>query len=516
MVVVHHFLEEIVDVEFGSAIHDSLHFVEQFLELQALCVGDVVECHLAVNALDDLHLHGRFLSHRSHTQVLGALNLVFLTMALDEFHKFLTEFLCLSGTYALHLLQFLQCDGIHRGHLFQRTFLEHGIRGHPFLLGNLLAEVFQHHEKFVVECAALSFHGIVFIVFVEVVVEHNHKRVRRLQEFLSCGGHLEQSVVLHVLLQITGNESLADDGIPNLPIQILTGAELFQLVVLVSNDVVGGTARDEVDDIVCPEILFHFQNGRKYDLQGILGLLFRFRMQTVVAVSAVFHGIFLTEIVQQHLAATDRRLGIGSSLGQQLSADILLCHRLTLHKLLQFLEVFVTVESDTFALTAVASGTTGFLIVAFQTLRDVVVDDKAHIGLVDTHAKRDGSHNHIDILLQEIVLRLTARTRIESGMIGSRLDVIGTEHGGQFLHLLARETVDNATLARYQDNTASTSQDIYDEEFISLINCLSDSIKEYYKISKHNLKETNKFLENFESQWKSTQNTLNSLIQNIE
>ena len=66
----------------------------------------------------------------------------------------------------------------------------------------------------------------------------------------------------------------------------------------------------------------------------------------------------------------------------------------------------------------------------------------------------------------------------------------------------------------YQDNTASTSQDIYDEEFISLINCLSDSIKEYYKISKHNLKETNKFLENFESQWKSTQNTLNSLIQN--
>ena len=66
----------------------------------------------------------------------------------------------------------------------------------------------------------------------------------------------------------------------------------------------------------------------------------------------------------------------------------------------------------------------------------------------------------------------------------------------------------------YQDNTASTSQDIYDEEFISLINCLSDSIKEYYKISKHNLKETNKFLENFENHWKSTQNTLNSIIQN--
>ena len=66
----------------------------------------------------------------------------------------------------------------------------------------------------------------------------------------------------------------------------------------------------------------------------------------------------------------------------------------------------------------------------------------------------------------------------------------------------------------YQDNISSTSPDIYEEEFISLINCLSDSIKEYYKISKHNLKETNKFLENFENQWKSTQNTLNNIIQN--
>ena len=54
-VVVHHFVEEIVDVEFGAAIHDGLYLREQFAELQSECFGDVVECHLTVNALNNLY-----------------------------------------------------------------------------------------------------------------------------------------------------------------------------------------------------------------------------------------------------------------------------------------------------------------------------------------------------------------------------------------------------------------------------------------------------------------------------
>ena len=67
----------------------------------------------------------------------------------------------------------------------------------------------------------------------------------------------------------------------------------------------------------------------------------------------------------------------------------------------------------------------------------------------------------------------------------------------------------------YQDYTTNTntSQDIYDEEFVTLINGLNESIKEYYKISKHNLKETNKFLDNFEKQWNSMENSLNFIVQ---
>jgi len=52
------------------------------------------------------------------------------------------------------------------------------------------------------------------------------------------------------------------------------------------------------------------------------------------------------------------------------------------------------------------------------------------------------------------------------------------------------------------------SSELYDLEFIGTINGLNESIKEYYKVSKHNIKETNNFLNFFGKDWK----TLNDLI----
>ena len=75
------------------------------------------------------------------------------------------------------------------------------------------------------------------------------------------------------------------------------------------------------------------------------------------------------------------------------------------------------------------------------------MDHEAHIGLIDTHTKGDGSHNHIDVLHQEIILRLGSGTRVKSCMIGCCLDIIGLKHGSQFLNLLSRQTVDDTALA---------------------------------------------------------------------
>ena len=41
---------------------------------------------------------------------------------------------------------------------------------------------------------------------------------------------------------------------------------------------------------------------------------------------------------------------------------------------------------------------------------------------------------------------------------------------------------------------------IYDEEFVSLINSLNESIKEYYKVSKNNIIEANNILDSYQQQ----------------
>ena len=51
--------------------------------------------------------------------------------------------------------------------------------------------------------------------------------------------------------------------------------------------------------------------------------------------------------------------------------------------------------------------------------------------------------------------------------------------------------------------------ELYDLEFIGTINGLNESIKEYYKVSKHNIKETNNFLNFFEKDWKALNDLIN-------
>ena len=170
-------------------------------------------------------------------------------------------------------------------------------------------------------------------------------------------------------------------------------------------------------------------------------------MQTVVAVAAVILFIDLTEVVQQHLTTADGGLCIGSGLHQQLTADVLLSHRFAFHELIEFLQILIRVEGQTDAFATVAPCATCLLIVAFQRLGDIVMDHEAHIRLVDTHTEGDGSHDHVDVLHQEVILCLGTGGRIESGMISRSLDVICSEDSRQLFHLLARETVDDAALA---------------------------------------------------------------------
>ena len=60
----------------------------------------------------------------------------------------------------------------------------------------------------------------------------------------------------------------------------------------------------------------------------------------------------------------------------------------------------------------------------------------------------------------------------------------------------------------------NAASELYDLEFIGTINGLNESIKEYYKVSKHNIKEANTFLNFFEKEWKALDNLINETPNN--
>ena len=95
------------------------------------------------------------------------------------------------------------------------------------------------------------------------------------------------------------------------------------------------------------------------------------------------------------------------------------------------------------AFSPVAARPAGLLVVALDTLRDIVVDHIAHIGLVDPHAEGDGGHHHIDVFHQEHVLVFGAGFGIEPGVIGDSADTVHLEHLGQLFDALAAQAIDN-------------------------------------------------------------------------
>ena len=107
----------------------------------------------------------------------------------------------------------------------------------------------------------------------------------------------------------------------------------------------------------------------------------------------------------------------------------------------------MTIKSETHSLATITSGATCLLIISLKTLGNVVVDDETHIRFVDTHTEGYRCHNDIYLLHQKVVLCLRACCSIKTGMIGSSLDIVGTENVGKILYLLAREAIDNTALA---------------------------------------------------------------------
>src|SRR5690554_289411 len=97
---------------------------------------------------------------------------------------------------------------------------------------------------------------------------------------------------------------------------------------------------------------------------------------------------------------------------------------LATHELFKFLNVLITVECETMSFAAIPPGATGFLIITLNGFWNIIMDHKAHIGLVYAHSKGNGRYHHIGVFHKEHVLVLYSGFPIKPCMIRNSLDSI--------------------------------------------------------------------------------------------
>ena len=260
-------------------------------------------------------------------------------------------------------------------------------------------------------------------------------------------GELEHPIHLYLFGDEFLKHRLTQHGFPEKRIVVGALPPLLQLVLVVNLGVAVLLAQHHVDNVAGLESLL----GGKDCLEGILHLLagwhLRFGVQAVVAAAAIGLVVVFTEVAQQIEPPAHRRLGIAHHFLHQLVGQLLLGDILVGKELVEFLHILFGVEGNALSLSPITAGTTGLLVVALQALGNVVVDNKAHVGLVYAHAESDSGNNDIPLLHQELVLILGAHLVVQASVVGQSLDAVELQQLGQVLHLLAGEAIDDAALA---------------------------------------------------------------------
>ena len=223
--------------------------------------------------------------------------------------------------------------------------------------------------------------------------------------------------------------------------------EVLQFVVMVTHHLRGRVAVQNIHYVLSFMLLVDLLNRLQDQLQQLACIHFLVRLTAVVAVAAFLLVVFLTKIVQQQLAPANRALRITLRLKQQLVADTDLLRRLIFLETTQTFNIVRAVETQTVSFAAISAGTTRLLIIALQTLRDVIVYYKTHVRLVNTHSESDRSHDHLTLFHQEGILMRTTRRRVQTGMVRLGRDTVHFQHLRQILYLLASQAIYNTALA---------------------------------------------------------------------
>src|SRR5665213_859088 len=231
----------------------------------------------------------------------------------------------------------------------------------------------------------------------------------------------------------------------------LADAEGRKLRVIPFADFFRVRAGEDLDNVVQPDAKTVFLTnsidaGKKF-LRGQRAVEGGARRKAVVARAAVCSGIgilpvsfglflrthrqdacatkLFAKIREQFLSPAASAFGVVDHLLQLFAGDLLFLRAglfVNEHGLLH--HVAGAEEQDAFARQAVAARAAGFLIIALDVFRQIVVDDKTDVRLVDAHAEGDGRANHAHVVAQKKFLMLAALLRRQPGVIWFRLHAV--------------------------------------------------------------------------------------------
>ena len=412
-----------------------------------LCAGDILEIHLSVDRLDDENLIACLVCHRLYNHILRTDNLLLLYISLNEGDKLLAKLLRLTCTYARDVLHLLDSNRVVDSHIGKRWILEDDIRRQVVFLCHLLAQILEHCiELLVGSTAVCRGYTLVLLILVVTILGYAHNG-RTVDKLLTGRGDGDKSVVLDIFVDKSHNKTLTHYSIPEVAALLGTDTEKLTIVVPVTLDNGCGLTQQQRYEVVNLELVADTLQRLECRYKLLCGICSRTRVAAVVAVAAIILGILLSEVVEQCSAAAHAALGIRLGLKQQQLTNLLLGNRLTLHKFLQLLDVLIIIKGKAETLATITTGTTGLLIVALERLRNIVVDYKTHIGLVDAHTEGDSCHNNIGTLLEEGILIVGTGLCIHTCVVRQRLDAVCNKQLGKLLNLLAAQAVDNTALA---------------------------------------------------------------------
>ena len=97
---------------------------------------------------------------------------------------------------------------------------------------------------------------------------------------------------------------------------------------------------------------------------------------------------------------------------------------LSAHELFKFLYVFITIECKTVSFATVTARSSSFLVVAFNTFWNIIMNNETNIRFVNSHSKSDCRNHHIYIFHQEHILMFYAGFAIKASVIGYSFNTV--------------------------------------------------------------------------------------------